>query len=430
MGASSDQKHPEALEAMQGASGGEYVREGGSRSADEVDALLAISRSLSGELDLERVLAASLSIVGGLLGADGASILLIDPESQAMRFFVAQGPGTDAIRTLPLPPGEGICGHVARTGRPVIVNDAQHDPRLYRQADQASGVVTRNLIAVPIRSKARLWGVLELINKQGGAGFSAQDLRLAEVVGTQTALSLENAHLHGEIVRNERMAAIGQTVSGLAHCIKNILNGIRSGSTVVDRAIAKSDLERIRAGWETVRRNNEMLNMLVLDMLALARDTTPRPFPTDINDLAEQITRLVADRAAEQRVKLTCQPAPGLPEVLVDPTYFYRSLLNLVANAIDACQAGSHVCVRVYRAPNRDRLTVSVADNGAGMSKETQRKLFTEFFTTKGGRGTGLGLPVTRKLVGEMGGTIKFHSVPGAGTHFVFTVPIAEATGN
>jgi len=288
-------------------------------------------------------------------------------------------------------------------------------------------MTTRNILAVPIFSRERLWGVLELINKEKGSGFDGRDQRLAEVVAAETALALENAHLHTEIVRQERMAAIGQTVSGLAHCIKNILNGIRSGSATINRAMNGNDYDKVRTGWLTVSRNNEMLSSLVLDMLALARESTPHPFPTDVNDLTAQICTLLTERAHERGITIDCIVAPDLGEVIIDATHFYRCLLNLVSNAIEACpDQGGNVWVRLYHGDRRSRFTVSVRDNGEGISPENARKLFQEFFTTKGGRGTGLGLPVTRKLIGQMNGTIKFHSVQGRGTRFVVTLPLSS----
>ena len=113
-----------------------------------------------------------------------------------------------------------------------------------------------------------------------------------------------------------------------------------------------------------------------------------------------------------------------MSEVQLDAMHFYRYLLNLLSNAVDACKEEGRICVRVYRGKGRSRFTVSVTDNGEGMTAETCGRLFEEFFTTKGGRGTGLGLPVTRKLIQQMNGTIKCHSVLGAGTRFVFSLPI------
>lgn len=354
--------------------------------------------------------------------------MLIDPETKAMSFFVAAGPGAEAALAVPLPPGEGICGYVARTGKSLIVNDPANDDRHYDQVDQTTGITTRNLVCVPLSTGDRLWGVIELINKRAGADFEDRDLQLIDTVAPQIALALENAHLHDEIVVGERMAAVGRTVSGLAHCIKNILNGIKSGSAVVNRAVNAQDFEKTCQGWQVVNKNNEMLSRLVLDMLSLAREANFHPFPTDVNDLAEQICALVADRAAERNMTISCTPAENLPEVTTDPTQIYRCLLNLISNAIEAGRDGSSVRVRVYRSDRKPRFTISVADNGTGISSENRDKIFSEFFTTKGSRGTGLGLPVTKKLIVAMGGTITFHSVDGRGTKFVVALPTNDET--
>lgn len=402
---------------------GRYVPEH-LRAAGELQAVLAISRALAGKLDLDCVLGVTVSLVADIIGAEGSSILLIDPDTGGMSFHVAAGPGAEAARSVPLPPGAGICGYVAKSGEPLIINNAQNDPRLYKSVDHTTGITTNSILCVPLESSERLWGVLELINKRHGADFDEQDLSLAGAVGAQIALALANAHLHGQIVRKERMAAIGQTVSGLAHCIKNILNGIRSGSVVVDRAMRADDFGKVAEGWQVVRRNNDMLGNLVLDMLSLAKEAKFSPFPTDVNDLAEQICALMADRAGERGIKIICTPGPGLPEVTTDPTQLYRCLLNLITNAVDACDDKGHVLVRVRRGKDRDRFTISVADDGRGIAPEHRGKLFGEFFTTKGSKGTGLGLPVTKKLINAMGGTVTFHTTLGKGTRFVIALPM------
>ena len=394
------------------------------RAVSELHAVQFISEALAGKLDLDPVLAVAVGWVADLVEADGSSILLIDPATGAMTFHVAEGPGANAARTVPLPPGAGICGHVARTEEPAIVNDVRNDPRFFSRVDKSSGVTTRNLLCVPLRSAERLWGVLEMINKRHGADFDEHDLGVAEAVGGQIALALENAHLHNEVVAQARMAAVGQTVSGLAHCVKNILNGIRSGSAVIDRHLRAEDFDKVRDGWQVVRKNNEMLSDLVLDMLSLARETTFHAFPTDVNDLAEQVTALVADRAAEADLALTFTPADNLDEAMTDATQLYRCLLNILSNAVEACPPGRAVRVRVHRGHRRDRFTISIADTGAGIAPEHRARLFTEFFTTKGAKGTGLGLPVTKKLIVAMGGTITFHSIVGRGTKFVLALPL------
>lgn len=403
---------------------GRYISEDG-RTDDELSAVLTVSQALAGALDLDHVLGVAVRVAADRVAGEGASILLIDPDTGRMSFHVAAGPGADAARTVPLPAGAGVCGHVARTGEPLVVNDAAGDPRLFRRVDAKTGIATRNLLCVPLRTEQRMWGVLEVINKRDGAEFTSHDLRLAEAIAAPIALGLENAHLHGEIVRTTRMAAVGETVSGLAHCVKNVLNGIRSGSATVDRALADDDHDGVRDGWAAVRRNNGMLSALVLDMLSLAKETRFHPFPTDVNDLAEQVAGLCAQRGEADGISVSFEPAPDLPDVLTDPTQLYRCLLNLVSNAVEACEAGGRVRVRVCCRPERERVTVSVLDSGAGISPANRDKLFREFFTTKGSRGTGLGLPVTHKLITAMGGAVTFHSVVGRGTKFVLALPTA-----
>ena len=426
MGASPGKSQADAPAPAAAPAEGRY-EPGPDRTRDEFRAVLAVSRALAGKLDLDRVLAVTVTTLADIVGAEGSSILLIDPQTGGMSFHVAAGPGADAARAVPLPPGAGVCGHVARTGESLIVNDAQNDARLYRAVDASSGVTTRNLLCVPLICGRRVRGVLEFINKRRGADFDARDLRLAEAVAAQIALALENARLHADIVVKERMAAVGQTVSGLAHCVKNILNGIRSGSAVVDRHLKAEDMTEVRRGWQTVRRNNDMLSNLVLDMLSLARDTKFHPFPTDVNDLADQICQLMSERAAQRGIRITCTPGHGVDEVMTDPTQLYRCLLNLVSNAVDACGEDGRVRVRVCRADGKERFTLSVTDDGEGIAPEHRQRLFAEFFTTKGSRGTGLGLPVTAKLVAGMGGRLTFHSVVGRGTRFVVALPAQAA---
>jgi len=406
---------------------GQYVSDR-TLAVDALGAVLTVNKALAGNLDIDHVLNVAVSAVADIIGAEGSSILLIDPESGGMTFHIAAGPGAEVAMTIPLPPGAGICGQVAASGEPLVINDAQNDPRLYRNVDNATGITTKNILCVPLHSDERLWGVLELINKHDDVDFDTRDLRLAEAVGGQIALALANAHLHTAIVRKERMAAIGQTVSGLAHCVKNVLNGIRSGSAVVDRNIKAADFEKVVKGWEVVRRNNNMLSNLVLDMLSLAREATFHPFPTDLNDLADQICQLLVERAKQRDIEITCVQAEGMGDVMTDPTQLYRCLLNLATNAVDACNDGGHVRVRVC--DGRGRATLSVTDDGEGIKPEDRSKLFAEFFTTKGSHGTGLGLPVTRKLITAMGGKIVFHSVRGKGTRFVIALPNEEKETN
>ena len=224
------------------------------------------------------------------------------------------------------------------------------------------------------------------------------------------------------------MAAVGKTVAGLAHYIKNILNGLKGGGYVINSAIAKGDLDLTKKGWDMVERNIDQIAAIVLDMLTYSTKREPRYEQVDPNGLADEILSLVEDRARLSNVCLESELTPDLPPVSMDRTGIHRALLNLVTNAIDACtlegimEGRGVVRVRTDR-PAGWGVRFEVRDNGTGMEQDTQERLFRDFYTTKGYKGTGLGLPVTAKVVREHGGELTFESEPGKGTTFTLLLP-------
>ena len=238
----------------------------------------------------------------------------------------------------------------------------------------------------------------------------------------------EIKRLEGELVKSERLAAIGQTVAGLAHGIKNILHGLKGGSYLVDIGIKKEDSVKLKKGWEMIKRNVGRTSNLVMDLLSYAKEREPRYEKCDPNAISEDVIALVLDKAREHRVEILKDCDETIGEVLMDPNTIHEVLLNLMSNAVDACLFDEitdkkwQVTLKTINEKD-NRIRFEVTDNGAGMDEEVMQKLFTSFFSTKGHRGTGLGLMVTRKLIEEHGGEIKVESEPGKGTTFRFYLP-------
>jgi PAS domain S-box-containing protein len=226
----------------------------------------------------------------------------------------------------------------------------------------------------------------------------------------------------------ERMAAIGRTVAGVAHYIKNILSGLKGGAYVVRSAIAKKDLDLTLKGWEMVERNLDHIGQVTADMLSYAGERRAVKRVCDPREVATEAVELMRERAKLSGVLIEVEFGEGLGEVSMDRNAIYRCLLNLIGNAIDACtlkgMTGEEAKVKVIvDRPEGWGVRYRVIDSGAGMDEETQRRLFTDFFTTKGYAGTGLGLPVTRKMVEDHGGRLLFDSEPGKGTTFSLLLP-------
>jgi PAS domain S-box-containing protein len=273
-------------------------------------------------------------------------------------------------------------------------------------------IVSKNGESIPVMFSGSV--LVEEAKKLGTVAF-LQDLR-------------EIKRLQRELVHSERLAAIGQTVAGLAHGIKNILHGLKGGSYLVEVGITKKNDEKLRKGWDMIKRGIERTSNLVLDLLSYSKERQPQFEKCSPNSIAAEVCDLVRERAQQEHTELVCDFDPAIGPVLMDPHTIHTVLLNLLSNAMDAClfdeDTGKRwqVAVRTTAEANQ-MIRFEVSDNGAGMSDEVQAKMFTSFYSTKGHRGTGLGLLVTHKLIEEHGGRIKVETRLGRGTTVTVWLP-------
>ena len=262
--------------------------------------------------------------------------------------------------------------------------------------------------------------------------FSGSVLREKQkMMGTVTFFQdlREVKRLERELVNSERLAAVGQTVAGMAHCIKNILHGFKGGSYLVDVGLERDNTEKLKNGWDMIQRNIGRTSDLVMDLLSYSKEREPEFEPCDPNQIADDVCDLLKTVAEENDVTLVENFSDKMLSVVMDPRTVHRSLMNLVTNAIDACIFDSNLekdhRVTVTTAVEADgAIRFEVSDNGCGMTEEVKSKLFSSFFSTKGVKGTGLGLLVTAKLVEEHKGTIDVVSAEGEGTTFILRLPV------
>jgi signal transduction histidine kinase len=195
--------------------------------------------------------------------------------------------------------------------------------------------------------------------------------------------------------------------------------------------IAKKDSERLSKGWEMIKRAIGRTSNLVLDLLSYSKEREPQFEKCLPNAIAAEVCDLVRERAEQEHTELVCDFDPAIGAVSMDPHTLHTVLLNLVSNAVDACLFDENTSkkwqVRVRTAAEtRQMIRFEVSDNGMGMSDEVKEKMFTSFYSTKGHRGTGLGLLVTHKLVEEHGGRIEVATQLGQGTTVSVWLPYRE----
>jgi PAS domain S-box-containing protein len=227
--------------------------------------------------------------------------------------------------------------------------------------------------------------------------------------------------LESEKLVAERLAAVGQTVAGLAHGIKNILTGLEGGLFVMNSGLRKADVDMIHKGLSMLESNIERITHFVKEFLSFARGREPSVRLADPAAPAHEIVELYKDAAKKEGVRLDASVPESLPPAPIDPDGIHTCLANLVSNAIDACLMSDNTDHAVtFKVWERDGvICYEVSDNGIGMDYEVKKKLFTSFFSTKGSHeGTGLGLLVTRKIIQEHGGRITFDSAEGRGATF------------
>ncbi len=262
---------------------------------------------------------------------------------------------------------------------------------------------------VPVRIAAV---ALEVDGKFAGAALVAQDLR-------------ELKQLEQEKVEAERLAAVGQTVAGLAHGIKNILTGLEGGMYVTSSGLKRGDEGRVRQGWEMLERNMGRISELARSLLAFSRGEALTCREISPVDVVNDVVALYRDGARQQGIQLSAVVDDGVAPASMDPEALHSCLANLVSNAVDAClvsgSSDCHVKVRVREI--HGVLVFEVVDTGCGMDYEVKKKAFTSFFTTKERGGTGLGLLLTRKIVQQHGGSIVLETEQGEGTTFRLEFP-------
>ena len=393
-------------------------------NSTQLNAIFKISHTINSHLDLDEVLKDVMNVATIVMRVEASSLVIIDDETGDLLFHVTEGEKAKIMKQIRMKPGQGIVGAVVQTKKPAIVNDVSKDPRFFKTADKKSGFQTKSILCVPMTSVNRTLGAIEVLNKLDDSDFNDQDLLFLKSIADQAAVAVENAMLHKKIVINERMAAIGQTVSGLAHCIKNVLNGIQGGSFIVDLGLKKQDPPKIQKGWDIVKKNNVFMQELVLDMLSYSKERKPEYSIANINDINESVCSLMDQKAKQKGSTITWASNPELNEVEIDAKGIKRCILNLVSNGIDACEKVENAQINVTSESISSKyFKIDISDNGTGMPLEVQKKLFQVFFSTKGSKGTGLGLAVTHKIIKEHGGNIKVSSKVGRGTTFTIILP-------
>jgi signal transduction histidine kinase len=236
-----------------------------------------------------------------------------------------------------------------------------------------------------------------------------------------------------QLVEAERLAAVGQTVAGLSHAIKNIVGGLKGGTFVLEKGLELDNQKYLLQGWEMVKGNVDKITNLSLDLLNYSKIIESNYQLCDPNRPVREVVDLMGFQAKENGIELQIDLSPHVKPFYFDPDLVHRCLLNLVSNAFDACMEDDSdknsktVIVKTLRSEGWG-VEYQVVDNGSGMATEVKNKVFKRFFSTKGTNGTGIGLMLTKKIVDDLNGVLEVDSQEGAGSTFTIKIPKALET--
>lgn len=401
--------------------------------------------AVSHTLDIDQLLDRIMRLIFDWVEADRGCIMLVDPATKELVPRVRHNrkgrSGNDRISI-----SQTILDYCMQRSEGVLTSDAREDDR-WNPAASIVRAGVREAICVPMAGRYGIVGVIyidtmsspqQLSLRSGANKFNDDHLKLMIAIAHQAALAVEDTQYYSAMVQAERLAAVGQTVAALSHDIKNILQGIRAASFLIKDGLARTDENMVRKGWEFVERNQEKISNLVMDMLTFSKEREPDLVPGDLNQVVNDVAELVRARANEKHVELLWQPADELPTLTFDPDGIHRAVLNIATNAIDACATAAtdddESTEQKVRPPGRVVISTSFAaaealaritveDNGTGIPTEDLKNIFSLFVSHKGSRGTGLGLPVSEKIVKEHGGRITVDSQVGVGSRFTLELP-------
>ncbi len=329
-------------------------------------------------------------------------------------------------KSPPITVSQTIVQHVIRKGEGLLSNNAMTDKR-FASGESVQNYGIRSAMCVPIKFKDRLFGVIHIDSQIVNYTYTEDQLRLLTAIGVQTGLALANAQNYAKQIQRERLAAVGQTVASVSHSIKNILQGLRGGADVVELGLRKDNMKVVHGGWDIVARNLDRIYGLAMNMLTFSKQRKPEVELTQFPALLDEIVMLVQGQFDNKNVALLTDWEKDMPPVPVDPAGLHQAVLNLLNNALDAVEPGvGVVSVRCGYDPKALCAKITVSDNGKGIAPETSKHLFEPFYSTKGLRGTGLGLAVSKKVVEEHGGQIDVDGSSDRGTSFTLILPASQ----
>jgi signal transduction histidine kinase len=392
--------------------------------ADLADALATIARGITSQLELDEVLNQALEMANALTAADESSIWLVDQQTGELFLEAERGINDDHIRRMRLPVPDTLAGRVIETGAPVRASQELEG----QQIKVKTGYLVEAVLYVPLSLVGVTFGVLSAAHREGGRQFSERDEEMMATIADFAAIAVQNARLYQvtNYALNRRSEDVAALNHALSHDLKNLLNSVMGYASLLPNIEElEEDPAEIAQGLTTAASS---MALLVDQLLEL---TTLSDLPHLLNEpcqLDDAVARAVSDMegaALAKSINLSYEVV-GTPYMIQgDTSRLYRSVLNLVDNAIKYSPEGAQV--EVMLAFGDITVAIVVRDSGPGIPEEELPHVFEKYYRVNqaadGQTGIGLGLALVRATIEAHRGTVSAQNAEGEGAEFIITLP-------
>ena len=399
----------------------------------ELLVLNSIGQTLTESLDLGDSLRRTLSQMAELFSLDTTSLYLFEQEGTQLQRIVAVGHRSEFSKNFPPVPVKPELMQSIKTAHATFLSvQGLTLPQIFRDIQTREGLLAAYVVV--LWSKDRVIGGL-VIGSRTAREFSPADVNLLIAVGSQISSAIERSNLYEEtrqayenlrrtqeqLLHSEKLAAVGQLISGVAHELNNPLTAILGYSQLLTSSgqMGQQGIEYADKLYKQAQRTHR----IVQNLLSFARQHKPERVPVQINQALEETLALRDYDLRMHNIRVHLDLAENLPVTSADPHQLQQVFLNMVNNAVDAIlEHSTEGDLWVRTALDDDRLCVEFTDSGPGV-KDASR-VFDPFYTTKPvGKGTGLGLSICYGIITEHGGTIQVRNVPARGASFIIQLP-------
>jgi signal transduction histidine kinase len=383
--------------------------------------LIEISRDLASTLDLDTLLDDIVRASADITHAEAASILLYDDTSRQLYFQVATNIDEPTMRGLVVPLEKSIAGWIVTNRKSVRIDDAHKDLRFFSDVEQTVGYETRSLLGIPLITKNKVVGVLEVINKKRGR-FTDPDESMLTVLGAQAAVAIENARLFQQ----------SDLIAEFVHELRTPLASLSTATYLLLRPeMSREQRDQI---VNNIHNETLRLNSLASSFLDLARLESGRvqfrKTRFSVADLLYECRDVMMTKAQETDIQIRIDAPGDMPLMEADRDKIKQVILNLLSNAIKYNRPNGSVIITGNYSDTE--LSINIQDTGVGIPEESIPHLFEKFYRVKEhenkASGTGLGLSISKQIIQGHNGRLEVKSKMGVGTAFTVYLPRTART--